>query len=139
MAQLNLKDQLTKFIFGDYDATDVETQCQAGWYDWFCRDESLPAKTKKLYGNILQIRSSKKINIEKMYVIFKNNAPLSGGSTYDDFRIYDLTTNNPLYVVVPKSTIKMYQSKGLVYGRENNFQEPLVVGNWKAIKNYFNK
>ena len=26
------------FNKGDYNSTDIETQCEAGWSDWFCSE-----------------------------------------------------------------------------------------------------
>jgi hypothetical protein len=79
---------------------------------------------------------SKKIDIEKQYVWFKNNCPMYG-TLYDDFRIADLETGDVIYTIVPKSGHTSEKGKGCVYGRENNFKGPLFEGSWKEIKQWF--
>lgn len=101
------------------------------WYDWFCRDSSLFKKGVSLIKKLNQIAASKKFDNDKTYVIFKNNCPLYG-RLYDDFRICDIETGNVIYTVVPKSG-----HKGFVWGKENDFKEPLFEGSWKEIKAWF--
>lgn len=108
------------------------------WYDWFCRDSSLKKKGESLLKKLHMIASSKKFDNDKCYVFFKNNCPMSG-YLYDDFRICDIETGNVLYTVCPKSGHKSDKGKGNVWGRENEFKEPLFVGTWKEIKEWFLK
>jgi len=69
---------------GEFVADDCATQIAAGWYDWFCHDTSLAAKTKRLYAKAAKVieldRASKspKIDPDKTYTWFKNNCPLMG-------------------------------------------------------------
>lgn len=130
---MNIATFAVRFLRGDFDLNDRKTQIEAGWYDWFCRDASLEAKTRKLGQKVLQLMKSSKIDVEKNYVFFKNNCPMSGG-LYDDFRICDMETGNVIYTVVPRCT---HSGKAEVWGRENNFQESLVAGAWKDVKAFF--
>lgn len=123
----------TRFQNGDFDSSDVDTQIDAGWYDWFCRDTSLKAKTQALGKKVMQIMNSEKIDVNKNYVFFKNNCPCVG-SLYDDFRICDLETGDVIYTVVPRSG---HTEMAEVYGRENDFDEPLASGKWTDIKKFF--
>lgn len=133
MSNMNIATFAVRFLRGDFDLNDRKTQIEAGWYDWFCRDTSLAAKTQNLGKKVLRVMKSSKIDIEKNYVFFKNNCPMRG-SLYDDFRICDMETGNVIYTVVPRCT---HSGKAEVWGRENNFQEPLVAGSWKDVKAFF--
>src|SRR5574344_654313 len=56
-----------------------------GWYDWFCMDKSLKAKTEN-FSKILERLVNAQPKIGSAYrVWFKNNCPMNG-SLYDDLR-----------------------------------------------------
>lgn len=110
----------------------AETSC-SNFYDWFCDKKYLPSKKEKLDKLVMQISRSDKVNLDSMYVFYKNNCPLSGG-TYDDFRICDLETGNVIWTVVPKDP---RSGKAEVWGRENGFNCPIVEGSWKDVRKYF--
>jgi hypothetical protein len=81
-----LLEQITAFkerkeIIGDY------AHC-SGFYDWFCKDSSLEAKSKTLMNKVIKLIESGKVNINaaEAYVFFKNNCPMSG-PLYDSFSI----------------------------------------------------
>lgn len=97
--EMSLRRWQEEYAKGTFDAPDVSTQCKAGWYDWFCRDSSLANKTKKLAKPIMKLKDSAKINLDKMYVWFKNNC---ASAMYDDFRIADIETGDVLYTVTHK-------------------------------------
>lgn len=128
---INIKTFIEKFNAGEFSSSSVSVQCAAGWYDWFCRDTSLVGKTSKLTQRLKSIVNSPKINSEKQYVWFKNNCPMNG-SLYDDFRIADLETGDVVYCVIPK-----YGRVSEVWGKENNFDEPLIAGSWSDVKQFF--
>ena len=86
---------------------------------------------------VKQIALSKKFNLTETYVFFKNNCPMVG-RLYDDFRICDLVSGDVLYTVVPRSGFEKDEGRAQVYGRENDFQEPLVDGRWSDILVFFN-
>jgi hypothetical protein len=96
--RISIKEWIDKFLSGEFDkkdsfSEDIKTQIQAGWYDWFCKDSSLAAKTKKMGNIVRQIKSGGKVNIDNWYVWFKNNCPLNG-PLYDDFRFAKLDTGD---------------------------------------------
>lgn len=134
--KINIEQWIKEFDSGKFDAKDFNTQCKAGWWDWFCKDNSLAGKTKKLAPKVKQIAKSPKINKEKMYVFFKNNCPMVG-SLYDDFRICDMETGKVIYTITPKSGHKVLNGQSEVWGRENGFEKPLVVGTWEDVKQFF--
>lgn len=134
--QININDFAVKFLNGSFDSPDVKTQAEAGWYDWFCRDTSLPAKTEKLGKKVVQLMRSGKIDCEKNYVFFKNNCPMVG-SLYDDLRICDMETGNVIYTVIPSCGHESSKGEAQVWGEENDFDGPLVSGSWKDVKQFF--
>lgn len=133
---LSLKSWLAFYESGAFDAADIDTQCRAGWYDWFCRSESLAAKTHKLAPKVKRIARSSKVNIETMYVFFKNNCPVSG-SLYDDFRICDMETGDVIWTIIPKCGHKIANGRAELWGRENDFAEPILTGTMQDIYAYF--
>lgn len=106
------------------------------WYDWFCNDKALPAKTVKLVNKLKRVVKSEKIDIDNNYVFFKNNCPCEG-TLYDDFRICDLKTGEVIYTITPRSGHTSMNGKGTVWGKENNFNAPLIEGTWNDIKAFF--
>jgi len=104
-----------------------------GFYDWFCRDYSLRGKAKKLYSVARSIgKVTKRFDIDRTYVFFKNNCPCCGG-LYDDLRICDIESGNVIYNVKPPRS----GEDGEVYGEENGFEEPLAKGSMKDIRMFF--
>jgi len=93
MKEINLKQWINNWKDGMYDKRDVDTMCEAGWYDWFCNDNSLYSRLKKLAPKVIWFSDLGIIDPEKVYVFFKNNCPLVG-ELYDDFRICDLYNDN---------------------------------------------
>lgn len=131
--EINIKQWIEEFDHHRWSIPCTEVQIKAGWYDWFCNESSLPNKTKVLGKKVKQIAESPKINKETMYVWFKNNCPLNG-PLYDDFRFADIKTGNVQYTISPRSG---HTGKAEVWGRENDFECPLVEGKWKDIKEFF--
>ncbi|MEI3582170.1 MAG: hypothetical protein V8R89_05825 [Alphaproteobacteria bacterium] len=129
--ELTITETLKQWKSGDLNI-------EALWYDWFCKNTSLVNKGKCLLQKLNAIQASSKFDNDKTYVFFKNNCPLNGG-LYDDFRICDIVTGDVIYCVVPKSGHKCDKGKAQVYGRENKFEEAIVEGSWKEIKEWFLK
>lgn len=137
MNRPSLSQWIKNFNDGAYDSSDVKTQIEAGWFDWFCKDQSLRNKTYALSPKVKRIAKSIKVNSDAACVLFKNNCPFYG-SMYDDFRILDLTTGNLIFVVVPKCGSLINRGKTVIWGIENNFEEPLYIGNWEGALKWFN-
>ena len=133
MAEISIKQWIENYNSGKYDSQDVKVQCEAGWYDWFCRDESLCGKTKRLAPKVKQLAKSSKVDVDNWYVWFKNNCPVFG-SLYDDIRFADIKTGDVIYTI---AFVKKYGQTVELWGRENNFKHPLVIGDWEDIKEYF--
>jgi hypothetical protein len=109
MKNVNLKTQLEAFnngIFLDSDGT--ESTC-FNFYDWFCKDSSLKAKSKSLYNATAKFVKNFEIDVNTHYVFFKNNCPMSG----------------PLYDSFPKSG---HSGMAEIFTKDNGFNEPLYSG-----------
>lgn len=87
MENITVREWIDKFNNGDFEASDFDTQCDAGWCDWFCSMSSLANRLKKM-GNIIKDIKSDFI-LDNFSVCFKNNCPCSSPS-YDDFRFEPL-------------------------------------------------
>ena len=133
MAEISIRQWIENYNSGKYDSQDVKVQCEAGWYDWFCRDESLCGKTKRLAPKVKQLAKSSKVDVDNWYVWFKNNCPVFG-SLYDDIRFADIKTGDVIYTI---AFVKKYGQTVELWGKENNFKHPLVIGDWEDIKEYF--
>ena len=69
----SLRRWIENFDAGLYSASDVETQIEAGFYDWFCSEKSLRGRLYAMAPKVRHIAKSSKIDQDKMYVFFKNN------------------------------------------------------------------
>ena len=45
---VSVRQWQTLYRAGAFEAKNFKVQCEAGWYDWFCRDEALAGRLKKL-------------------------------------------------------------------------------------------
>lgn len=117
---------IDEFLEGNFDSSDVRTQINAGWYDWFCKDSSLVKKTAKMGNIIKQVREGGKVNLSDWYVWFKNNCPLNG-PLYDDFRFASLETGDVMFTI--QINCCWNKHRYTVYGRtldgEGHWDEPL--------------
>ncbi len=132
--KINISTWQVKFANGEFDAADVDTQVKAGWYDWFCKNESLGKRTQKLGKKVIQIAKGSKFNNDDHYVFFKNNCPMVGG-TYDSFSICDLDKGDVQFWI--GSPHASSDNKWEVFGVQNDFRRPLAKGNWNDIKKWF--
>ncbi len=128
--QKNLAEQLKEFAEGKYNSPDFKTQCEAGWYDWFCVDAALASKTKRLYSALKSFMKVVPVDTKKTYVFFKNNCPCWAG-LYDDFRICDLKTGDVIWTVSPRYPKTKDEFVYSVWGSANNFVNAIFEGSRK--------
>lgn len=95
---ISIKDWQSEFALGHYDDASFKTQCEAGWWDWFCKDASLANKTRKMGKIILKVKEGGKVDLNNWYVWFKNNCPLNG-PLYDDFRFARKDTGDVMFTI----------------------------------------
>jgi hypothetical protein len=95
-----------------------------GFYDWFCKDSSLRIRAERLMPKVIRfVKAHPEIDLEKTYVFFKNNYPMSG-PTYDDFRICSIEGGETIFTVVPLCS---HSWKAEIWGRANGFAGPIKV------------
>jgi hypothetical protein len=89
--------------------TEALNQAKAGtldghelWYDWFCRDTSLPGKTKVLMGKLKTLAKSGLFNPDTTTFFFKNNCPMCG-SLYDSISFKNPENNDVILWFTPSS------------------------------------
>lgn len=136
MSNMPLSQWIRMFDLGYFSYRSTKVQCDAGWYDWFCRETSLMNKTLSLGKKVKRIAKSSKVNVDTMYVFFKNNCPMVG-TLYDDFRICDLETGDVIFTVIPKNGHTSRKGITEIWGRENEFKEPLYEGDWQGALKWF--
>ena len=124
--ETSVREWQVKFNLSGFDNPDRRTQIDAGWYDWFCRDTSLANKTKKMGRIIKQVKDGGKVNLDTMYVWFKNNCPLNG-PLYDDFRFADIETGDVHFTI--QIDCCWNNSKYAVYARKTGWDKPAFETN----------
>lgn len=136
---------------------DLEKNPWNLFYDWFCKDSSLHNKGVVLSAKLKAVMKANAqaahpwFNPETTYTFFKNNC-LVAGPLYDDFRICDLTQDGEvIFTIIPADPIleekrgwesygyRVVSHQAILWGRVNNFQEPLVQGKWPSVLDYFRK
>lgn len=138
MERQSIREFIQNYKQGMYKNQDFDTQCKAGWYDWFCKERYLAGKTKKLADKLIQILHNdiyRKIDIDNMYVFFKNNCPLHG-PLYDSMSICDIETGEVMFWITPKSGHTGKAELAARIGGELNTE---VEGSWKDVLAWFNK
>lgn len=86
--ELSVRQWQEKFRTGAFDSNDLAVQCEAGWHDWFCQDQALARRLKKIGKVVMGITAP--FILDNYYVWFKNNQPLEG-PLYDDARFEPLS------------------------------------------------
>lgn len=96
---ISVRQWQERYRTGAFDSKDTAVQIEAGWFDWFCRDDALAGLLKNI-GRVVMGITEPHI-LDNSYVWFKNNCALTG-PLYDDVR-FDLLTGERggKYFVVP--------------------------------------
>lgn len=89
----SIREWQEAFNRGEFDGADVDTQIKAGWFDWFCREQSLGRRLERMAKIVMRIKGAGKVDLDHQYVFFKNNCPMVG-PLYDSFSICDRETGD---------------------------------------------
>ena len=123
MKETSVREWITRFLNNEFESNDFKTQVAAGWYDWFCKTESLRNKTYKMGRIIKQVKDGGKVDLDNWYVWFKNNCPMVG-PLYDDFRFADKKTGDVQFTIAINDKRSDYKYE--VWGRKNNFDGCII-------------
>jgi len=137
MPYMPIKEWVERFKGGEFDYVDREVQCDAGWYDWFCKDSSLKNKTQFLGKKLISLIPTNLFDIEKTYVFFKNNCPLDG-NLYDSFSICNIENGDVLFWITPSNGhYGFHHRKPIVCDNINYPSQELRFSDWWGVKKYF--
>lgn len=99
------------------------------WYDWFCRDNSLPRKTELLMQRLRGlIEAAPKFDIDAHTVAFKNNCPMNG-SLYDSIYISKIGVDYNTFMVIPASGHDHVRGAAQLFWAPH----PETSGDWNQI------
>lgn len=137
---MSLREFCDRYRKGDFRSKDTKVQWEAGWCDWFCSNEALAGRLKKIWGVLRGIKSD--YILDNYYVWFKNNSPAMG-PLYDDVRFepFDKDKRPQLYFVVeidsPRNEHKFaVRTSHKDYGIELESDERADI--WEFINNWEN-
>jgi len=134
--KITVRQWIQNFNNHQYDNPDVDTQINAGWYDWFCKATSLKNKTIKM-GRIIKKLTNPDI-LDNMYVFFKNNCPCSG-PLYDQFKFCDMETGAVVYCICIDSVFEDFRY-AVFGGKEKCWEAPIfATDKSKELVEWFNK
>lgn len=135
--KISVRKWQEKYANGEFSAPDYSTQCNAGWYDWFCKTESLAGRLKRIAGIVTRICDP--YILDNYAVWFKNNCPLQG-NLYDDVRFDPLSgeRNGRYFMVAVDSPHE--DSRYALYTERSGFTEPeFETDERKSLVKYLNE
>lgn len=87
MVRITLREWIKKYNNGDFSSGDIETQCNAGWSDWFCDNKELEERLHKMALIITCIDND--FILDNYYIWLKN-------SYHVHFPLYDEVRFEPI-------------------------------------------
>jgi len=136
MKKITVREWIKNYKEGKYDKENRETQIEAGWYDWFCKDSSLRNKTKNLSKIMRRITND--FILDNYYIWFKNNCPCAS-PLYDDVRFEPLENiqRNKLYFVIVNDC-GYEKGKYAVCAARYDYKTEFYTNSLKELMDYIN-
>lgn len=134
---ISVRQWQTMYRMGTFSDKNRSVQIEAGWYDWFCQDESLAGRLKQIAPAVMGITDP--FILDNFYVWFKNNCPLNG-PLYDDARFEPPSgeRGGNYFLVIKDSPHE--KAKWTLYTERYGFQEPeFQCGNVREMIRYLNQ
>lgn len=136
MENISVRQWQEQFRAGAFSDKSFDTQCKAGWYDWFCNDDALAGRLKKIAKVVMGITDP--AILDNYYVWFKNNCPMCG-PLYDDVRFEPLVGERKgRYFLVALDSPHEKKKWALITER-NGFESPeFECGDVREMIKYIN-
>lgn len=114
--EITVRQWKENYLKGMYNYEDC--MCDAGWYDWFCKDKALVGRLKKFGAIIKKIDND--FILDNYYIWFKNNCPC-WGPLYDDMRFepLDESLRSRLYFGVQVDCCRNDKKFGIFQAKED--------------------
>ncbi len=100
--KITIQEWVQRWVSGQYNSKSREVMCDAGWYDWFCKDQSLYGRLKKMAPMVMAVSQSKLLGPQPQYVFFKNNCPMMG-ELYDSFSVCNVDSGDVQWWITAKT------------------------------------
>ena len=78
MAEMSVRQWQARFRAGDFNSRDLSVQCEAGWFDWFCRNDALAGRLKKLSKIVLGIKAPQVLG--QLLCVVQEQLPYGGAA-----------------------------------------------------------
>ena len=118
---ISVREWQAKYKAGDYSGKDVSIQVAAGWFDWFCDDNALPGRLKKLAPLIMGIAEPFILDNYRLWL--KNNCPVND-PLYDDVRFEPLEGERDGKYFLVSRDCPHYERKWSLITERFGFDEP---------------
>ncbi len=118
---ISVREWQERFKSGAYSDPERSVQCDAGWYDWFCRDEALVKRLRQLAPLILGI--TEPAILDNYYLWLKNNCPVKG-PLYDDVRFEPLEGERDGRYFIVQRCSPWENHRWTLYTERRGFDEP---------------